>query len=566
MKSILQAGISMLVFLGVVSCGSQVGEPPNTSDELARKYRQSVVVSARQEASDTGAEVMRNGGTAFDAMVATDFALAVCFPFAGNIGGGGFMVYRTAIGEVGSLDYRETAPDAAHERMFQDSLGNVVMGLSTEGALAAGIPGTVAGLWETHRKFGSMPWADLVQPAIDLAERGFVVTERQAAMLARAQDAFAAINPEIILFLNDWKAGDTIKQPALARTLRKIRDNGRDGFYRGEIARRSVDFIQENGGIWSLDDLAGYEPVWRDALQFDFQEYDVTTMGLPSSGGILLAQMLIALEDRNLENLEHNSPEYIQLVARAMQLAYTDRTLLGDPGFTEVDVARLLNKDYIQERMLNADLARDVWHEELIPDEKDETTHYSIVDSYGNAIAVTTTINGAYGSKLYSNELGYFFNNEMDDFSSKPGASNMFGLLGSYANRIEPGKRMLSSMTPTIVSKERDLYMVLGSPGGSTIITTVLQNILNTTQYDMSMQESVSAARFHHQWRPDELILEPGRFSPSVFEALKRDFGYAVTERQSRILGKVDAVKVTDGELETGADPRGDDASAVVEH
>lgn len=554
--------VFLLFFLLAFGCRSTVKTDTPTEQKHA------MVVSARQEASDIGIEIMKKGGNAFDAMVATDMALAVCFPFAGNIGGGGFMVYRLADGKTGSLDYREKAPEASTEKMYQDEDGNIIEGLSTDGALAVGVPGTVAGMYEAHKKFGKLSWKEVVQPAVELAANGFLVTEKQAATLNFYRKDFERVNTAKILFDKKWNAGDTIKQPALAERLKEIQLKGRDGFYKGNTAEKIAQFVQQNGGILTVEDLNAYEPVWRDPVEFSFREFKITTMGPPSSGGIVLAQILKTLEKYPLASLQHNSVPYIQLLTEAERRAYADRAhYLGDPDFVKIPLKQLIDDDYLMKRMENYDpakatLSSDISHGRIEWTESDETTHYSIVDTEGNAVAVTTTVNGAYGSKLYSNELGFFFNNEMDDFSAKPGSPNMFGLIGGKANKIEPGKRMLSSMTPTIVSKNGELHMVLGSPGGSTIITTVLQTFLNQTVFNMNMQEAVAAPRFHHQWLPDEIIFEPGGFSANTITELKK-MGYIISERRSVILGKMDAIlRLENGELEAGADPRGDDAAA----
>ncbi|MGI9525494.1 MAG: gamma-glutamyltransferase [Weeksellaceae bacterium] len=533
--------------------------------------RHAMVVSAREEASTIGIEIMRKGGNAFDAMVATDAALAVCFPFAGNIGGGGFMVYRLKDGTTGTLDYREKAPKAAHEKMYQNEKGDLIPRLSMDGALAVGVPGTVAGMYEAHQKFGKLSWKEVMQPAIDLAKNGFVVTKKQASMLNGSRLLFQKVNKDRkIYFDKEWKEGDMIVQPNLAKTLEKIRDHGRDGFYKGEVAKKTVAFIQKNGGIITIEDLEEYNPVWRDPIQFNFHDYKITTMGPPSSGGIVLGQILKTLENYPLNEMEHNSADYIQLITEAERRAYADRSkYLGDPDFVNVPLVELMDDTYLKDRMNDFDwnkatLSSDIAPGEIEWTESNETTHYSIVDTEGNAVSVTTTVNGAYGSKLYDNELGYFFNNEMDDFSAKPGVPNMFGLIGGEANKIEPEKRMLSSMTPTIVSKNDKLYMVLGTPGGSTIITTVLQTILNQTIFDMNMQDAVAAPRFHHQWLPDEITFEPKGFSPKVIQKLT-DKGYIIIEKNNSILGKMDAIRVLeDGSLEGGADPRGDDSAVEL--
>ena len=545
------------------SCQQQ----PASKNVKENSDKHAMIVSARQEASQIGIDIMKGGGNAFDAMVATDMALAVSFPFAGNLGGGGFMVYRLNTGEVGSLDYREKAPKSATEKMYQDENGEIIPDLSIDGALAIGVPGTVAGLYEAHQKFGKLPWKTVVQPAIDLARNGFVVTEKQANSLNASQEKFNQINQGKILFSNPWKAGDSIRQENLAITLEVIQHHGIKGFYEGKISEKLAHFIQQKGGIITTEDLKSYQPVWRKPIQFNFKEFGIITMGPPSSGGVVLGQILKTLEKYNLDSLQHNSTAYIQLITEIERRAYADRAhYLGDPDFVKVPLENLLNETYLMERMQNysnqkATPSTDISHGKIEWTESDETTHYSIVDTEGNAVSVTTTLNGAYGSKLYHPELGFFLNNEMDDFSTKPGFPNMFGLIGGEANKIEPEKRMLSSMTPTIVTKNGELHMVLGSPGGSTIITTVLQTILNQTLYDMTMQEAVAAPRFHHQWLPDEILMEPNGFSTNTISELKK-MGYIISERNNIILGKMDAIlRLDNGQLQAGADPRGDDAA-----
>ena len=553
-----------LAFL--TSC--QVAKIDNTNNTEAVSSH-AMIVSAREEASVIGINILKKGGNAFDAMVATDAALLVSYPFAGNIGGGGFMVYRLNDGTTGTLDYREKAPKKAHQNMYLDEEGNIIPRLSLEGALAIGVPGTVAGMWEAHRKYGKLPWKEVIQPAIDLAEKGIYVTKKQAASLNKSREVFQKVNAgRTIYFDKNWKEGDTIKQPNLAKTLTVIRDKGKDGFYKGEIGEKIVNFVTSQGGIITKEDLINYQPVWRAPIEFNYHDYKITTMPPPSSGGIVLGQILKILEDYNLKNYQHNSADYIQIITEAERRAYADRAhYLGDPDFVKVPIKELLDKAYLRDRMKNytpkeATKSKDISHGKVEWVESNETTHYSIVDNYGNAISVTTTLNGAYGSKLYDNDLGFFFNNEMDDFSSKPGKPNMFGLVGGEANKIEPEKRMLSSMTPTIVSKKGKLHMVLGSPGGSTIITTVLQTILNETLFGMDMQSAVSSPRFHHQWLPDEILLEPKGFNQETKETLKK-WGYNLSEKNNIILGKMDAILVLpNGELEAGADPRGDDTAA----
>lgn len=530
---------------------------------------QAAVVSARIEASAAGRDILQQGGNAYDAMIATSFALTVVFPNAGNITGGGFFVYRTADGKVGSLDYRERAPQAATHDMYLDEEGNVIPDKSTLGGLAVGVPGSVAGLLKIHEQMGSLPLSILIKPAIDLAEKGYVVTEKQARSLAAKRDQFIQVNGTESLYSKAYTAGDTIVNLALANTLKEIARKGKDGFYKGWVAQAMVDRTQATGGILTLEDLIAYSPKWRDPIEFSYKDLRIFSMGPPSSGGICLGQMLKMVEPYDLASLGHNSVKSMHLMIEAERRSYADRSFfLGDPDFVAIPKKELISSAHVQQRMQNytpnkATLSSAIDHGKIQLIESDETTHFSIVDNDGNAVSVTTTLNGSYGSKVFVEELGVFMNNEMDDFSSKPGQPNMFGLTGSEANSIAPEKRMLSSMTPTIVEKNGQLYLVVGTPGGSRIITSVFQTILNVYEHKMEMQAAVDAARFHHQWLPDQVMLEPNRFDQNRMNEL-RALGHNVEEKYARIIGKVDAIHVDEeGNISVGADPRGDDAAAT---
>ncbi|WP_378175971.1 gamma-glutamyltransferase [Aquimarina sp. SS2-1] len=559
----------LLLFILVISCKTN----PETKIVVKTKpvfgviEKNAMVVSAREEASKIGKEILQKGGNVFDAMVATEMALAVSYPYAGNLGGGGFMVYRKADGEVGAIDYREKAPLAATKDMYLDENGEPVPEKSQLGAMAVGVPGTIAGIFAVHKKFGTLSIKELLTPVAQLAEKGYVVTKKQEKRLSRFRDLFIETNKDTILYAQEHKAFDTIKNPMLAATIQRIIENGRDEFYNGKTGQKMVAYVQSHGGIMTMDDLNKYEAKWRDPIQFTYRDLNIISMSPPSSGGVCLAQIMKMIEPYDLSTYGHNTLKSIQIITEAERRAYADRSFyLGDPDFVKIPVDTLISDAYLSGRMRDFDfekatLSSDLSYGSIPGYESSETTHYSIIDQFGNAISVTTTLNGAYGSKLYVPELGFFLNNEMDDFSAKPGTPNMFGLLGAEANAIAPEKRMLSSMTPTLVEKDDKLWMSVGTPGGSTIITSVLQTILNVKEYGMTMQDAVNAPRFHHQWLPDVVVFEPNSFDKKVLDSLKAK-GYKTNEEESRVIGKVDGILVLpDGRLEGGADKRGDDTA-----
>ncbi|MGZ3999423.1 MAG: gamma-glutamyltransferase [Mucilaginibacter sp.] len=527
-------------------------------------YQNGMVVCAYPDAARVGLDILKKGGNAVDAAVAVQFALEVTYPEAGNIGGGGFMVYRSGKGEANTLDFREKAPALATENMYLDSAGNVIPNMSLSTHQASGVPGAVDGMFEAHRKYGHLKWAELVQPAIDLARKGFKITKRAASNLNHTAKEFRELNPDKNYLVKDtpWKEGDLLVQEDLARTLEQIRDKGRGGFYDGTVADEIVAEMQGGKGLISKEDLKNYHSVWRKPLIGKYKDYKVITMPPTSSGGVALLQLLQCVEKYPLSRWGFNSDSTVQLCVEAERRVYADRSkYLGDPDFFKVPVDSLLNPAYNASRMSNftwdkATLSADILPGKFAGYESDQTTHYSIVDKDGNAVAITTTLNGGYGSKIFVKGAGFLLNNEMDDFSSKPGVPNMFGLTGGKANSIQPNKRMLSSMTPTILEKDGKLFMVVGTPGGSTIITSVFQTILNVVEFKQDMQQAVTSRRFHHQWLPDNVNIEREALD-SITRTKLALKGYKIVPGGPS--GRVDGILKTPQGYDGGADPRGDD-------
>ncbi len=554
--------LALIFFLGCKSSYPVTGyESSIQKKAIADK---GMVVSGHPLASKVGIEVMKQGGNAVDASIATQLALAVVYPRAGNIGGGGFMVYRSAAGEINTLDYREKAPAAASKDMYLDANGNPTR-QSLEGHLASGVPGTIDGHFTAHKKYGRIAFSKLIDPAIKLAEKGFAITRDEANRLNSTKSIFEKYNGKNVLVKQEpWKEGDILLQPELAWTLKQIKTRGRDGFYGGPVADKIVAEMKSSNGIISHDDLKNYASKWRSPIVVNYKGIKVISMPPPSSGGVALAQLLKMVEPYPIKEWGHRDIRTIHLMTEAERRAYADRSqYLGDEDFFAVPKDSLLKPNYLKYRMLDFNMDKASESKSIyagnfkVALEHFETTHLSVVDKEGNAVAVTTTLNGNYGSKVIIDGAGFLMNNEMDDFSAKPGVPNMFGLIGAEANSIQPGKRMLSSMTPTILEKDGKLFMVLGSPGGSTIITAVFQLMLNVIEWDMSMSEAVAASRFHHQWLPDEIMMETKSFNDQVQEKL-RMIGHKM--RDIRSIGLVDAILVTkDGKLEGGADPRSDD-------
>ncbi len=522
------------------------------------------VVSAHPLASKVGVEILKAGGNAVDAAIATQLALAVVYPNAGNLGGGGFFVARLANGEQVSIDYREKAPGKAHRDMYIDADGTPRTDKSQDGHLAGGVPGTVFGLF-TSCKYTKLPFAKLIQPAIDLAEKGFVITKREASSLNNLQKDLKKYNTIMPVFVKDkWNEGDTLVQTDLANTLKRIKDKGAAGFYEGETARLIVEEMKRGGGIISYEDLKNYNAKPREPHSFMYKGYKIIGMPMPSSGGLLVHQMMKMIENKNIGAMGFHSTAAVQLMTEAARRAYADRAeYMGDADFYKVPVQQISSDVYLQERMKNYDPAKATPSTEIKPriltgKESEETTHLSVIDKEGNAVSVTTTLNNSYGSRTVIGGAGFFLNDEMDDFSIKPGVPNMYGAIGGEANAIMPGKRMLSSMTPTIVLKDNKPYIVVGTPGGTTIPTQVFQTLVNILEFNMSAEDAVYKPKFHHQWLPDTLHLERG-FPTSTKDALIK-MGYATRERGA--IGRTEIIRVLpNGKFEAVADNRGDDGA-----
>ena len=541
--------------------------PSNVHDEIDKSaiIDSAMVVSAHPLASEIGKSILKKGGNAIDAAIAVQFALAVVHPSAGNIGGGGFMVIRLNKGDCYTLDFREKAPSTAHRDMYLNDDGTIVKRLSLDGALAVGVPGTVDGMCKAHQKFGSLSWGELIQPSIELAQNGFPLTQLEADGLnyfVNSKLKFNSIEPSFIV-KDNWLKGDSIYLHDLANTLYLIKAKRRAGFYEGEIALKITQEMERSSGVITSEDLQNYESIWREPLIGYYKNYKIISMGPPSSGGACLLQMLKMLEPFDLNQMGLHSYKSIHCIAEAEKRAFADRSkYMGDPDFIDVPLTQLLDSMYLKHRMSNYSSIMATLSDSIFPGnfnfkESDQTTHYSIVDTYGNAVSVTTTLNSSYGSGVVVGSAGFLLNNEMDDFSSKPGQPNLYGLIGGEANSIQPNKRMLSSMTPTILEKNGQLFMVVGTPGGSTIITGVLQTILNVIEYDLSIQDAVSIGRFHHQWRPDEIKIESNKFDSLVIQQLKQ-MGHSFKSVNS--MNRVDAIVISEDLLEGGADPRGDDS------
>ncbi len=549
--------------VSIVGAGKKI-DPYHYEVVKNGQFRKASVSSAHPLASLVGAAIMEQGGNAFDAGIATQLALAVVYPGAGNIGGGGFMLARQSNGDLIGLDYREAAPSKASRDMYLDKNGTVLPTLSQFGDLASGIPGTIAGLFATL-PYAKLPFKTLIQPAIDLAENGFVISEKQVNDFNDQKDIFIKNNNHPIAFVKEgkWHLGDTLFQKELANTLKRIQKEGAKGFYEGETANLIVAEMQKGNGSISLEDLKNYTAKLRKPLEFDYRGHHIISFSPPSSGGIIINQMLKMIEKYPVGKYGFQTPKTVQLMIEVERRAYADRAEhMGDPDFWKVPVKTLTSDKYLTERMKDfvaekagssADVKAGTIHE------SEETTHISILDAAGNMVSITTTLNGGYGCKTVVGGAGFLLNNEMDDFSVKPGVPNMYGAVGGEANAIEPGKRMLSSMTPTLILKNKKPYVVIGTPGGTTIPTSVFQGIVNIIDFNMTASDAINKPKFHHQWLPDIVMIEKG-FDANTKNHLQT-MGYKLSDRGA--IGRTEAIRIlSDGKRETAADIRGDDSVA----
>ena len=567
-RRIANAGfISVIVaFTWVVAACTHA--PNNTIDSASNHtvgLSQQAVAMPDSYSADAAMQVLQEGGNALDAAITAQFVLAVTLPEAGNVGGGGFMTIKFE-DSTDFLDYREMAPENAHRDMYLDEQGNVKPHESLFGAKASGIPGTVAGMWAAHKKYGTLEWDRLLAPAVDLAEQGFVVHEKLANNIAhyieRAKEA--GINNNFSEYFAHAKAGTTFKQPELAKTLRAIQQQGKDGFYKGEVAKHIVDFMQQNGGLITYEDLLAYKAVWRKPLHLNWQGFELVTAPPPSSGGVAVAQWIGMLEayDSMHDLPAQNSTEYIHVMSEIGKRVFADRAeYMGDPDFVSVPVKALTDAGYITKRAADIQPTSISDTPSVKPGlkESEDTTHFSIMDRWGNAVANTTTINLTFGSGVVVTGAGFLLNDEMDDFSAKPGVPNFFGAVGGEANAIEPYKRMLSSMTPTLVTKNDQVVLVTGSPGGTTIISSVTQSLLNALLYDMSAEEAVNSPRFHHQLLPKDTIRMHDGFTEATVNELKA-MGYTIDNRR---FGDVHLIKRTKEGVEAASEKSGRGKSLV---
>ena len=557
--------VLLVLLMSVSMVRAQKIDPFHYQHQKKVTCTKGAVASANALASKVGVGILKKGGNAIDAAIATQLALAVVYPGAGNIGGGGFMVAHLKNGKNISIDFRETAPSQSNRDMYLDKKGNPQMNLSQDGHLASGIPGSVAGIFAAM-KYGSLPFKTLIQPAIELAEKGFSISANQADDFNELKNEFIQLNTSLPAFVKTtpWKAGDTLIQKDLANTLKLIRDQGIKGFYDGVTAELIVAEMTKGKGIITANDLKKYTAKERTAIEFDYKSHHIISMPLPSSGGIILQQVLKMIEQKNIGEMKFQSAAIVQLLTEAERRAFADRAqYLGDGDFVKVPVKTLVSDDYLKERMKDyrpGIAGNSQSTQQGYIKESDETTHLSIIDAAGNAVAVTTTLNGSYGSRTVVSGAGFLLNNEMDDFSVKPGVPNMYGALGAEANAIYPGKRMLSSMAPTIVLKNNQPYLVVGTPGGTTIPTSIIQSLVNMIDFKMSPEDAVNLPKFHHQWLPDEIIVEKD-FNSATIQQLEA-MGYKVVKKQA--IGRTELIEIKYGKtrkITAIADKRGDDSA-----